>query len=732
GITVNLAAGTVTANDPLDLSIGADTLRSVEAVRGTNFADTYSAIGFNGTSINAGSLGTFNNFDGAGGNDTIIGNGNTRIQYSNALAAVTVDIALGTAQGTAPGDASNTGTDTFSGVNSVMGSMFDDTLSGSGNSETFMGLAGNDFIDGRGGFDTAQYNNMTYTTGGIIVNFAAGSVTGDASTGTDTLRSIEGIQGTNFADTFVATGYGLAGALNIGNNGPFNQFEGLAGNDTITGNGNTRLLYSNSTGGVTIHMAAGTADGDSSVGHDIFSGVYSVAGSNFADSYDATNFTGTSFGTYNEFQGQGGNDTVIGNGDTRIQFNNATGGVTVHMAAGTADGDASVGHDIFSGVFGALGSNFADVYDATNFTGISFGTYNEFQGQGGDDTITGNGNTQIRFDNATAGVTVDLVTGNATGDASVGHDTFTGVNSVFGSNFNDAIWGSSANESFDGGSGNDTINGGGGNDNLTGEGGADTFVYADGGGADIITDFNRAQGDTIDVRGVSGILTFADVQSRATLSGSSTIINFGSGNTLTLNGVASLQQSDFIFPTSFPTNGTSGGDVLLGTINPDTISGLDGNDVIKGLQGNDFIDGGQGRDGSDYSDATGSIYVDLALGVVSGDASVGADSLRSIEFIRGTNFADTYIAVGYQTPSPVSPLDIPIISSVSNTFEGGGGNDVIFGSAGTQASYSTGFGGTQISYADALDGVTVDLLAGTAHGTAANDVANVHRHFHGC
>ena len=50
---------------------------------------------------------------------------------------------------------SNTGTDSFTGVNSVMGSMFDDSLLGSGNNETFMGLAGNDFIDGRGGFDTA-------------------------------------------------------------------------------------------------------------------------------------------------------------------------------------------------------------------------------------------------------------------------------------------------------------------------------------------------------------------------------------------------------------------------------------------------------------------------------------------------------------------------------------------------------------------------------------------------
>ena len=121
-----------------------------------------------------------------------------------------------------------------------MGSMFDDTLLGDNNNDTFQGLAGNDYIDGRGGFDIAQYNNLTYTTGSIAVNMAAGIVVGDATNGTDTLRSIEGIQGTNGADTYDATGYGLAGALNVGNNGTFNQFEGLGGNDTITGNGNTR------------------------------------------------------------------------------------------------------------------------------------------------------------------------------------------------------------------------------------------------------------------------------------------------------------------------------------------------------------------------------------------------------------------------------------------------------------------------------------------------------------
>ena len=70
------------------------------------------------------------------------------------------------------------------------------------------------------------------------------------------------------------------------------------------------------------------------------------------------------------------------------------------------------------------------------------GTFNEFEGFGGDDVITGNGNTRLTFNQATSGVTVDFVTGIASGDASVGEDHFTGVNSVTGSHFGDTLFGS--------------------------------------------------------------------------------------------------------------------------------------------------------------------------------------------------------------------------------------------------------------------------------------------------
>ena len=57
--------------------------------------------------------------------------------------------------------------------------MFDDTICGSNNTpqpRPSPAMAGNDYIDGRGGFDVASYNNIYLSTGGITVNMAAGIV----------------------------------------------------------------------------------------------------------------------------------------------------------------------------------------------------------------------------------------------------------------------------------------------------------------------------------------------------------------------------------------------------------------------------------------------------------------------------------------------------------------------------------------------------------------------------
>lgn len=274
------------------------------------------------------------------GNDSVTGNGNTRVDYSHALDAVTVDLAAGTGQGVAAGDVAGVGLDSFTGgVNAVRGSNFNDALFGSDNAtgaEEFIGAAGNDVIDGRGGFDRAMYSASSddTTTGGVFVNLAAGTVSGDASIGNDTLKSIESIRGTDFADTFNATGFSGSTA-NAGSNGTLNEFEGEAGNDSITGNGNTRVAFYHAANGVSVDLSTGIstslANGDlAHVGTDTFTGVSAVRGSDFGDQIIGKSGSVT-------LDGRGGDDILIANGGANTLIG-GTGNDQFKFKTGLANG----------------------------------------------------------------------------------------------------------------------------------------------------------------------------------------------------------------------------------------------------------------------------------------------------------------------------------------------------------------------------------------------------------
>ena len=184
-------------------------------------------------------------------------------------------------------------------------------------------MRGDDFIDGNGGFDRARYDKEATGDLGIIVDLGAGTVTGrDAAAtlvvGHDTLRSIESIRGSNAADiydahTFTATSTNGGGN---GDQGNFNEFEGLAGDDQVIGNGNTRLAYYSATTAIAVVETgfssvgyAGTVTGDASVGFDTYSGVAVVRGSNFNDTFTGFN---NGYNNVEQFEGYAGNDVING------------------------------------------------------------------------------------------------------------------------------------------------------------------------------------------------------------------------------------------------------------------------------------------------------------------------------------------------------------------------------------------------------------------------------------
>ena len=121
-----------------------------------------------------------------------------------------------------------------------------------------------------------------------------------------------------------------------------------------------------------------------------------------------------------------------------------------------------MGTDTLIGIDRVFGSGFDDTFTVDSTFSGNFGTFNEIEGGGGDDLITGNGKTRVGYLRACLLI---LVLAIDEGDAAnVGTDTFTGVRDVRGSQFGDTLVGSDGEgfESFRGMGGDDFIDGGAG------------------------------------------------------------------------------------------------------------------------------------------------------------------------------------------------------------------------------------------------------------------------------
>jgi hypothetical protein len=147
---------------------------------------------------------------------------------------------------------------------------------------------------------------------GIIATLGVngtGSVSGNSQVGLDTFISgVSSIAGTNQADTYDAHAY-------TGPNNSINLFLAEAGNDQITGNGNTIVYFADATAAIAATLGvngSGTVSiGNGAVGIDtITGGVNNINGSNFADTF-TLNSPGATFQSF--FTGNGGNDNFVFN-----------------------------------------------------------------------------------------------------------------------------------------------------------------------------------------------------------------------------------------------------------------------------------------------------------------------------------------------------------------------------------------------------------------------------------
>ncbi len=141
----------------------------------------------------------------------------------------------------------------------------------------------------------------------------------------------------------------------------------------------------------------------------------------------------------------------------------------------------------------------------------------------------------------TVDINIDVPRVDATGDT--GNDVLLGDNGANG------LFGLAGMDTINGAGGNDLIVGGIGNDMLSGGAGDDTFVFVAGDGNDVITDFNAGGvEDALDITGLNAFVGFADVMASASQVGADVIIDFGAGDSVTLNGamLADLTVDDFL------------------------------------------------------------------------------------------------------------------------------------------------------------------------------------------
>ncbi|WP_415886110.1 hypothetical protein ACMXYO_15880 [Neptuniibacter sp. QD37_6] len=141
--------------------------------------------------------------------------------------------------------------------------------------------------------------------------------------------------------------------------------------------------------------------------------------------------------------------------------------------------------------------------------------------------VTGYGEVNVNVEIDQIDITGDSTNDILTGDA--------GPNAIYGMEGDDTLIGTGGSDQLFGGSGHDTLTGGLADDELTGGAGDDVFVFASGDGSDTVTDFS--EGDLLDLRRVSSIENFADVEAAATQVEADTVLDFGNGDSITLLGV---------------------------------------------------------------------------------------------------------------------------------------------------------------------------------------------------
>ncbi|WP_420861217.1 calcium-binding protein [Algirhabdus cladophorae] len=601
--------------------------------------------------------------EGGAGADAIDGrDGFDFVSFKGAGAGVTASLD-DPSQNT--GDAEG---DTYDNIEGIIGTDFDDNLTGDSEANILKGGLGNDTLDGGEGadeldggegIDTANY---TFSESEVNVNLTTGLGQGIGSFAQgDTLISIENLIGSVFDDL-------LSGDAGV------NVIDGGDGDDTINGLDGDDMLFGNE-GDDTIFGGTGDDTIDGGDDDDSLSG---GAGEDLIFGGDGDDvLRGGSLGIPEDTDVPNA-DTLHGGDGQDILFGDA-GDDTLH---GDADDDEIFGGKGNDAIFGGTGED--EIFGGEGKDTIDGGAdADTISGNEGQDVIFGGaGNDFLNGDSGKDELTAGLGNDNVFGGS--GDDTIfgiTGINTLSGDSGDDSIFGGDASDTIFGGDGEDTIVGGQGNDTIEGGAGADNV---------------RAGEGLDDIKGGSGKDTIKAGSGADTIEGGSgndkIFGQAGADRILGGDGQDTIDggtENDDIF-------GGDGKDSLFGGTGDDTLEGGAGDDMLVGGLGADQIDGGSGIDTVSYasSDAGVSVIWETIDNGVNGAASgtggdAQGDSLSNIEILIGSDFDDVFVA-----------------NVANNTIDGGKGNDIIDGARGND--YLRGGNGDDTL----IGGSGVDILNG--------------------
>ena len=613
-----------------------------------------------------------NIIEGGPGGDTLNGgsDGEDTVSYRSSSGKVEVVLNTSANFGDARGDG-------VTGFDNLIGSAFDDVLTGDTSPNVIEGLAGADTLNGGGGGDTLSYES---SDAGVTVDLRAGtgnnsdmirtSSGGHAAGDKVPFNSFANIIGSAHADTLTGdnnnnTLEGRGGNDKLNGDGGDDTLNGGPGGDTLDGGiGEDTVTYSDATEGVTVDLSSVSINQTTNV-VTIRNG--SGQGEARGDTFiDIENFTGSPHDdTF--IAGQEEDDIDAGEGVDTISYERSRKPVDVTLA--------DVGTNA-SAQSGGLHANVGDNKD------------NYAQG----DTLD-NFEKIIGSNRAGSNEDVDDGNGNMIHDRLIGNSS---ANVIDGRNGNDKI---------EGGGGNDTLIGGSGNDFLTGDGGVDTFVIS---GRDTITDFVAGDnGDklsfgssprtlNLNYQFDSNELVITSGSHRVTIDDITDITGF---NTLTAanfifspDGYVKLTDNSPAGDGSTRGNSTilggAGDNSLTGGSNADRIFGGRGDDTIEGRAGSDELDGGEGdEDNGDTLSYAGSPQ--RSRSTTNNDQDTAGNPYRTgvTVTLNGTAVGPGTYAEGdtnsnFENLIGSSRDDELTGDGEANIIDGGAGNDTIAGGGG--------------------------------------------------